>query len=1118
MAEPLFQYFRTAVLLFLLFCVAGSAGAQVDNIYVYGTVRDYTTSKKMDGITVTVLKNGEKLSEVVTSANGKYEFNLDYGNEYKLVYSKVGIVGRNVTIDTRNIPEENRAGGLAMNVEMTLFNELPGVDFSFLQQPSGKSKYDPTTGSLAWDIDYTAQMKSQMDKMFKEYDAKQKREASDEANFAKLMAAGNTAMSGADFKQAVESFTGALAIKPADPIAKAKLSDAQIKLNELEQARKKDEQYAALVKSGDDLFGKKNYADAKTKYAEAAALKDQEPYPKQKMKECDAFIADLAQKAAAEKKAQELDAKYKAAVDAGDAAFKAAKYDEAKARFSEAAGLKPAEKYPPEQLAAIARKMEEDKAALALDVKFKAAVTAADAAFQKADYDAAKGKYKEALGLKPKEKYPSDQLAAIDKKLAELAAKAEADKHEKELDAQYTGMITAADAAFQKADYDAAKGKYKEALGLKPKEKYPADQLAAIDKKLAELAAKAEADRKSKELDAQYQQLLEQGEGLFTAAKYADARTKFQAASAIRPDDAHPKERIVEIDAKLAELARLANEQRKQKEVDAKYTALIASADRKSGSKKLGDALNDYQAASDLKPDEQYPKDRIAAIGEQMDADTRAQAEKDRVEKERMEKQRQYDGAIARADGAFQQKDYNSAKEGYAEALEIKPDEKYPRDRLAAVDQALADMLQARQDSLQAALADQERLRKESAAADSARSAAELERQQREAAQALDDRYAKLVVDADGLMANGDLPGARDLYVQALDVKPKETYPQNKIVQIDQLIAERERQAKERELAEQQEQPTAPETSQVATTDNRKEQEAEEFMREAREREEAEKYERIKKLKASVAQRQEDNSGKAAERQEAYGQRNKAYTANAQSLYEGSQEMRKRNEEELAAFSEALAERRKEVVEQDQADRDQAVTATADKVSAIAERDAGWEERHTDQVQKAVDRQQQWKDRLSDRVQAGEQRTSSARQQLQRQADRNAEIKERGNSDLARERDRVAQLKQREETRQRLLTNISRERTMATAERLAHIPMDHQRASSDYGLNKLASQYPQGVTEESITQGNKVIIRRVVVDGNKADEYSKVIAKWGTFYFKNGQSISEQVWTVNTED
>jgi hypothetical protein len=40
----------------------------------------------------------------------------------------------------------------------------------------------------------------------------------------------------------------------------------------------------------------------------------------------------------------------------------------------------------------------------------------------------------------------------------------------------------------------------------------------------------------------------------------------------------------------------------------------------------------------------------------------------------------------------------------------------------------------------------------------------------------------------------------------------------------------------------------------------------------------------------------------------------------------------------------------------------------------------------------------------------------------------------------------------------------------------------------------------------------------VVVQGNKADEYSKVIAKWGTFYFKNGQSISESIWSINTGD
>ena len=47
-----------------------AAFGQVDNVYVYGTVKDYVSSKKLDGITVTVFKNGGKLAEVVTNASG----------------------------------------------------------------------------------------------------------------------------------------------------------------------------------------------------------------------------------------------------------------------------------------------------------------------------------------------------------------------------------------------------------------------------------------------------------------------------------------------------------------------------------------------------------------------------------------------------------------------------------------------------------------------------------------------------------------------------------------------------------------------------------------------------------------------------------------------------------------------------------------------------------------------------------------------------------------------------------------------------------------------------------------------------------------------------------------
>ena len=128
--------------------------------YVYGTVKDYNTSKKLDGVKISIYKNGGKLTEAVTSANGKYEFNLDYGSDYKLVYEKAGMVSKNITLDTKNVPEEDRVGGQGMNVELTLFANIPDVDFSILQQPIGKCKFDPVQKVLIYDQVYTDQILS----------------------------------------------------------------------------------------------------------------------------------------------------------------------------------------------------------------------------------------------------------------------------------------------------------------------------------------------------------------------------------------------------------------------------------------------------------------------------------------------------------------------------------------------------------------------------------------------------------------------------------------------------------------------------------------------------------------------------------------------------------------------------------------------------------------------------------------------------------------------------------------------------------------------------------------------------------------------------------------------
>ncbi len=1281
---------RLSALLSALLLTLGAAVAQVDNVYVYGTVKDYTSAKKLDGVVVSVYKNGAKLTETTTNASGKYEFNLDYGADYKITYAKAGIVSKNITIDTRNIPEEERVGGHGMNIEMTLFQELPGIDFSVLNQPIGKAKFDPTSSEVTWDLQYTEQIRSEIARLMKEYEDKKRREAGAEAEFAKLMQAGEAAMGAADFKKAVESFTGALAIKAGDPVATAKLSDARMRLDELEGQKKRDEQYAALIKEADALFGKKDYQNAKVKFSAALEVKSQEAYPRQKIKEIDTLLEELAKKAEEERKARELQAKYDAAIKAGDAAFKAGKfaeakapyteasglrpteqypkdqltaidaklaelaakaeeerkrkeleaqytalitaadaafkaanYDQAKGKYTEASGLKPDEKYPKDQLAAIearlaelAKKAEEERLAKELQARYDAAIAAADAAFKGADYEGARGRYNEALDLKSAEKYPKDQLAAIDKKLAELAAKAEEERRQRELNEQYQAAIAAADAAFQRDGFDEARAKYTEALGLKPAEKYPKDQLVAIDKRIAELAAKAEEERKRKELEARYNEVVALADALFGKKEYDQSKAKYIEAANLIPNERHPKERIVEIDGILAELARKAEEERKRQELEARYAELIGRADKAYAAEQWPAALNDYKDALILKPAEEHPKARIADIEQRLDAAARDKAEQERLAREKAELDARYQGFISKADKAFSLSKYDDARTAYNDALGVKPDEAYPKDKLAEIDRILDDLAakdeaarqaaekaardkaaadaaaaeEARRKAGQEALerqyreliaaadlafdgeqferardkytealtvkpdeqypkdrlaqiesalaaraaalseadrlaeeqrrAEEERRRREAEAAEAARLAAEAARMKGESERLLEERYRKVITEADLAFGAKSWPEARGLYAQALDIKPSETYPADRIAEIDRLVAEEEARRRAAELAAQRvvkEEPPPPPKRSSTTIDMRKEQEAEQFMREARLREEAEKYERIKKLRRDLTDEE------LAERDAAYTRQQEGVTykqrieENDQQLYQGSEAMRKTYAEELRAYQASLAEAERARQERSAQARGGAQStmdaARTEQADASRQRD----ETHADQVAAQRTTVEQWQARQEQNARLGLDRNQRARDEVVAQTERQVALQERG-AEMARgQRDQVQDTKDVQARVGMQLSQRATDQRLAAQEQLARTPLNRPKDFADYNRSKLATEYPPGVTEESYTEGNKVIIRRVVVSGNKADEYSKVIAKWGTFYFKNGQSITEMIWANETE-
>lgn len=1285
--RPILRLFLICATLMGMAQRAQAQGGELDNVYIYGTIKDQYTAKKLDGVVVAIYKNGGKLQEVSSNASGKYEFNVDYGAEYKIVYNKVGWVSKNYTVDTRNVPEESRVGGEGMNIEMTLFQELPGMDFSILNQPIGKAKYYAEKSGLDWDWEYTAQIQNEVNRLIKEYNDRKKNEANADEQYTKAMQQGEAAMTAADYKKAVESFTTALTLKANDAKATARLSDAKMKLDDAEGEKKKNEQYAALIKEADAFFTKKDYQNAKTKYDAAADVKEEEQYPRTRSKECETLLADLAKKAEEERKAKELEEKYKAALTAADAAFKGEKYQDAQAKYTEASALKPAEQYPKDQLALcakkideLAKKAEEDKKQKELDAKYQAAIVAADAAFKAENFEQARGKYEEASALKAEEKYPKDQIALIAKKLEELARKAEEDRKKKELDASYQAAITAADGAFRGEKYDDAKTKYNEALGLKPDEKYPKDQLAAIEKKLEELARKAEEDRKNKdiedrynaaiaaadaafrskgwseakdqykaalgikpkekypqdqlaaidkamedearqaeearkalELEERYAGLIDAGGEMFRNQNYQGARAKFVEASQVKPQERFPQDKIKEIDAKLQELERLAEEEKKRQEMEARYASLIASADKAFDGEAYPAALNDYKDALALKPAEAHPMDRIAAIEKLLDQAAQEKAEKDRLAREAQARDKQYADLMAKADAEFDAKRYSEARSAYVDASDVKPDEARPKDRIAEIDRVLdeqarkaeedrlkaeadaaerarleaqrlkemqdKDALEARYREIIAAAdlafnaedfdqargkytdalavkpeeqypkdrlalientlagrqkamddaarlaeeqrrADEERRLREQQEADAARLAAEDERRKLDEQKAIEQRYLDVVSQADQAMGEERYTEARDLYTQALDIKPQETWPQAQIERIDKLLAEQERLRREAELAASRKEEPKPEPRRKggSTIDRGKEQEAEDFMREARAREEAEKYDRIKKLKSDVQEGiQADDQGSVARREQAVAQNARTRDIGA-GLYQGGEEGRLTNAAAIEAQKDALSEAERQRQERASGVRQAAYDGKMNTEQVVEQGRVTWDDRQRESAQQHQAGAEALAAQSEQRRDAAKERSDAAYEQARSQAGSMADLKERGDRIAESSQERVLSEKQALENRQATLNNNADDRRANEKARIDSTPLNQQRDFADYNRSKLAQEYPPGVTEESYTEGNKVIIRRIVVQGNKADEYSKVIAKWGTFYFKNGQSISEQIWTNDTEE
>ena len=165
-----------------------------------------------------------------------------------------------------------------------------------------------------------------------------------------------------------------------------------------------------------------------------------------------------------------LNKKYKDAVAKGDDAFKTSDYETAQSAYNEASGLKPAEKYPKDRIAACDENLTKALSLAEQNQKYNDIIAKADAAFAAKDYTAARNSYNEALALKPAEAYPKAKLAELDKLAAADAAAIAREQ-------KYNAALQSGDSLMALKNYAAAKTSYQQAAGLKPGEQLPKDKI-----------------------------------------------------------------------------------------------------------------------------------------------------------------------------------------------------------------------------------------------------------------------------------------------------------------------------------------------------------------------------------------------------------------------------------------------------------------------------------------------------------------------------------------------------------------------------------------------------------------------------------------------------------------
>lgn len=530
----------------------------------------------------------------------------------------------------------------------------------------------------------------------------------DETDFQNAVSKGDQFVTAGNYQAAKEQYTAALLIKPDNKQVKDKMAAADKASSENDTRLK---EYNSLVGEADKLYSEKNYPSALDKYKAASTIMPSETYSLKRIEEIETLLA----------KEKAIEDKYNAILNEGDEAYMSRDFVLAKRKYEEAVQIKPAETYPKSMLERITESMVKqasDQANIEKEnaSRYSAAIAAGDKFVNEERYNEALQEYTTASQISPLEAYPKQKIQQINTILAQKEETRQAEIAALKLaEERKQDSVKAAEVALQLAEVrkqDSIKSAQEterlsllkmeqeqqariEAENQQAKQQEEARLLELSAQKLAEeqktdsinkaneeqrIAALEEEERKKAVDDAEQQARQQQEDervALLNAEKQAEAQKQDSALMAQAAIEKQEQDR-------LAELKRLEDEQAQQLEfeklsqTEKEYLEAIETGNTFFTLEDYASATKMFEKAAELKPSEDYPKNRLITIHNIVLERLRNNLES-------------YNKFIAAGDLAFQSNIYDKALEEFEKAGQMRPEERYPSMMIESIKKLMED-------------------------------------------------------------------------------------------------------------------------------------------------------------------------------------------------------------------------------------------------------------------------------------------------------------------------------------------------------------------------------------------------------------------------------------------